>query len=315
MLYKGRAPSPLPRDQMSFRLRGTHFLITWAQIDLEHHAVFDVLDSYSPIKGCVLARELHSDGQPHFHAFVEFDQRLDRNLTTQWDLGGRHPNVRVKRYRKDRRASAEYLRKGDNWIEFGSLSDGYEDDHEESLLDLVGACNDWGEVLNLCHAENIAFALAKAAWNYLGSTPPTTVSEGFHYGGEISSRDLLDLEYTSDEPPTSLFIGGRAGCGKSTWAFANAPRPALVVKHLEDLLFLRRDFHKALIFDDCSFAHLPRPTQIGIVDIEQTTTIHLRHIVTRIPAGLPRIFCYNLGFEPVNIHDEAIARRINILTV
>lgn len=293
---------------MSFRLRGTHFLITWAQAEIDHLDVFNTLDTYAPIERCVLARELHADGQPHFHAFVQFSRRLDRSLTDNWDIDGKHPNVQPKRYRRERQNAAEYLRKGDNWIEYGDWGDP-EGDIDESLLDLISQCDDFGAVLNLCHSEGIAFQLAKAAWNYMGSTHPRTWLDGEEKDGEISSRNLRDLDYHEDIPPTSLVLGGRAGVGKTTWAIRNAPRPLLVIKHIEDLLFYRRDFHKALLFDDCSFTHMPRQQQLGIVDREQNVTIHLRHIVARIPEFVPRIFTCNIGHLPVDLSDEAIARR------
>lgn len=302
----------------NFRLRGDHFLITWSQVDLEHVSVFEHLDAFAPIKGAVLARELHSDGQPHFHAFIQFERRLDRQLGNEWDLGGRHPNVSPKRYRTDRRAAAGYLRKGSDWIDFGSLSEESEEVNDIDLLSLISTCGDWGEVLNLCYRESIPYALAKAGWTWLHATRPTTIDDSFAPLGTISSRDLLDLDYASiDEEgkPKSFLLCGEPGCGKSTWAFTNAPRPSLVVKHLEDLLFLRVDFHKCIIFDDVEFRHLPRTTQLNLVDMEQSVTIHLRHIVTRIPLGMPRIFCYNLYHEPVDLTDPAILRRCVVINI
>lgn len=296
----------------AFRLRGTHFLITWAQLDIDHVTIFNLLDSYAPVAGAVLARELHADGQPHFHAYVEFADRLDRRLTDQLDALGKHPNVRPKRYPKERHDAAEYCRKGDQWIEYGTCETQDQETPSSTLLDLIEGCDSFGDVLNLSFSAPIPYQLAKAAWNYLGATTPRTWLPGETYGGQISSRDLLDLNWVDDEPPTSLIICGQSGLGKSSWAIANMPRPALVIRHLEDILHFRREFHNSLIFDDVSLTHLPRTTQLQIVDREQNCSIHVRHVVARIPEFVPRVFTCNPGYLPVDLADPAIARRCTL---
>lgn len=302
----------MPTD---YRLRGTHFLFTWAQTDTDHVTVFNLLDSYSDVSGAVLARELHTDGEPHFHAFVEFASSLDRRLTTQLDIDGKHPNVKPKRYKRDRLDAAEYCKKGDQWITFGTLDSEDQGCDTPDLLSLIGECDTFGDVLNLCYSANIPFQLAKSAWNFLGGTRPKTWGVGEHYNGLINSRDLLDLDYADDEPPTSLILVGPPGCGKSSWAIEKMPRPSLVVKHLEDLLHFRKDIHKSIIFDDIECTHLPRQTQLQIVDREQTCTIHLRHVVTRIPEFVPRVFTCNFGHLPVDLTDGAIKRRCTVFEI
>jgi len=299
----------------SFRLRGAYFLITWAQLDTEHVTIFETLDNYCSIKRCIIAREIHQDGEPHFHAFVEFDRRLDRALSTQWDINGRHPNVKAKRSRGERNTASSYVRKDDDWIEFGDWDDDSNDTHDQSLLELVRQCGDFGAVIDLCYSESIPYALGKAAWNFIGSNPPRTWLDGERYAGIISNHDLLDLDWNEDEPPTSLIICGPAGIGKTSWAIDKAPKPLLVIKHIEDILHYRRDFHKALLFDDMSFVHMPRQQQLSLVDREQAVSLHLRHVVARIPEFVPRVFTCNPGFLPVDLADEAIKRRCTLFEI
>lgn len=66
----------------------------------------------------------------------------------------------------------------------------------------------------------------------------------------------------------SIVIIGAAGTGKTSWARKHVPKPALFVTHMDVLKQLTAR-HKAIVFDDMSFKHLPREGQIAIVDREQ----------------------------------------------
>lgn len=295
----------------TYRLRGTCFLITWSTVTLEHLDVFNHLDNFSPIKRCILARELHQDLQDHFHAYVEFERCLDKRISTHWDLRGKHPNIGSKRTLKERSVALEYCRKGDDWIEFGEWAD--VDSHDNvAPTELARACMDWGEFLDRAYAEGIPFSYAKAAWDWVSLQPPRVWLEGEIKEGEISSHDLRDLDYTEGDARTALILVGPPGCGKTTWAIRNAPKPLLVCTHIEDLCFFRKDFHKSILFDELSFTHCPRAMQINLVDWEIDRSIHVRFRVVRIPAKTPKIFTCNVGHLPVDISDGAIERRITL---
>lgn len=109
---------------------------------------------------------------------------------------------------------------------------------------------------------------------------------------------------------------GAAGCGKTTIAQQFASKPALFVTHMDILKQFKPDFHKSIIFDDVSFAHLPRETNISIVDREQPRAIHVRYGVAEIPARVEKWFTANrypfvLG---ATSFDAAIERRTKLLT-
>lgn len=114
----------------------------------------------------------------------------------------------------------------------------------------------------------------------------------------------------------SMVIVGQAGCGKTTVAKHFASKPALFVTHMDILKQFKPNFHKSIIFDDVSFAHLPRETNISIVDTEQPRAIHVRYGVAEIPERVEKWFTCNrypfvagaTGFDP------AIERRIKVLT-
>lgn len=50
-----------------------------------------------------IGRELHEDGKPHFHAMVVFDNPYsDRDGRTTFRVGGRAPNIRMRRTKPER---------------------------------------------------------------------------------------------------------------------------------------------------------------------------------------------------------------------
>lgn len=136
-------------------------------------------------------------------------------------------------------------------------------------------------------------------------------------------RDVPEIESGSEERLCSELIGreiqqsksnviiGPSGIGKTTFARLQITRPALWVTHLDDLRYLSPR-HKGIIFDDMSFTHLPRTTQIYLVDSDMPRSIHIRYGTAFIPENITKIFTSN--DEPF-ITDTAIERRINRIII
>jgi len=122
----------------------------------------------------------------------------------------------------------------------------------------------------------------------------------------------MEWENIQSQQQSLVFIG-KAGCGKTTFVKHFAPKPALFVTHIDTLKQFNKHYHKSIIFDDMSFSHWPRETQIAIVDKEQPRAIHIRYGVAEIPAGIPKYFTANrFPFQP---NDGAIERRIRVITI
>jgi hypothetical protein len=87
-----------------------------------------------------------------------------------------------------------------------------------------------------------------------------------------------------------------------------APKPALLVSHIDRLKSFSPTIHKSIIFDDMNFKRLHREAQIHITDTNDARDIHIRYGIVHIPAKTPKIFTGNyLMFND----DPAILRRIN----
>lgn len=132
-----------------------------------------------------------------------------------------------------------------------------------------------------------------------------TISDSYQILGTITSEPLMTLQLPNDM--TSLWVKGRSGVGKTTFALTISIKPALFVRHLDTLREFRSGYHKTIIFDDMSFCHLPRQAQIELVDRFHPQQIHIRYTVVNLPAGIPKIFLSN---DIIFTYDPAIMRRV-----
>jgi len=132
-----------------------------------------------------------------------------------------------------------------------------------------------------------------------------TIQEGYQPSGIVTSPILLSMQWPMDGK--SLWIKGPTSVGKSTWALLHSPKPSLYVRHLDTLLKFKPQLHKSLIFDDMCFTHLPRETQLQLVDLRNQLQVHVRYGVASIPASLPRVFLSN---TEIFMEDQAIRARI-----
>lgn len=134
-----------------------------------------------------------------------------------------------------------------------------------------------------------------------------TITEDTVISGAILSRALS--EFTWDSDTKSIWIKGDTGIGKTTWAKKICMKPALFIRHLDQLRYYQPGVHKTIIFDDMSFTHMPRTQQLNLVDRYDLSTIHVRYgIVTLLPATR-RIFLSN--DDIFDTKDKAISRRLD----
>jgi len=309
---------------MSYRLRGKCWLFTWAQCDTDHVSVWDALNALIPIRKCVIAREPHQDGNPHFHAHVVAERAVDRNLSAQLDLAGKHPNVKPKRFAKEIKTSEEYCRKDTEWIEFGYDED--DEEEEPGTHDLLGEAahhSSWGSYLQWAYENQVPFPYAKSAWDCVLNHRAATYEDGDEYNGAVQHPLLLGMRFDPTDDHNELckktwVIQGPTGIGKTSWAILNMPRPSLVVSHVDDLKAIREGFHKSLIFDDFSLmgdpltarGTWPVTSQIHLLDHYIKRPIHNRYVNAFVPPGLYKVFTCNPGRYPLSI-DPAVQRRVH----
>lgn len=95
----------------NFYFDGRDVFLTYPQCgELSRERVRDFLQTKLGVRRFLIARELHSDGEPHIHAYAGWDARRRFNDCRVFDVEGHHPNVQKPRNAK---AVAEYCSKHD----------------------------------------------------------------------------------------------------------------------------------------------------------------------------------------------------------
>lgn len=301
----------MPREQnatTSFRCRGKCFIITYPQCDAIHQEIFDFLKTKNSAY-LVCAKELHEDGNTHYHAFLRFQSR--RELGSRFfDFRSFHPNVQACR---NPSASINYVKKDGEYLEHGT-------NDSSDTPDIPNASDFQSEssYLAACVSKKIPYGYAQRFWTLANTSDAAyTIREGpsdSQYTSRVCNQ-LRTFDFDWEGVPKSLVLEGSAGCGKTEWAKYNLPKPILFVRHLDLLRHFNPSVHKSILFDDMDFNHLPRNTWIFLTDRENPQQVHVRYGVAQIPAMVPKCFTTNVPIFASRSQDNAIARRLEYIKI
>jgi len=112
----------VPAKKGKFRLRSKSFFLTYPRCLLTKEEGMALLKSKldgKPIRGIVVAAELHEDGTPHLHAYICLQDTLETMNSRFWDLGVYHGDYQKAR---DINAVVKYIKKDGNILEEGDVS-------------------------------------------------------------------------------------------------------------------------------------------------------------------------------------------------
>lgn len=284
---------------MSFRINAKHFALTYSNVEQQGWVEFtkEVLAEHLLSLGgeyVLVSKEMHADGSCHFHALVSYKRRKDVRNANFFDFNNVHPNVQSCRTVP---AWSTYIKKDGDFIEQGVAKD------DVFELCRQGTKEDW---IAYCLGNRISYMYMDHIWD---ATHVPDVNTLEVYDKPAAANIHFELEYFrfDDFSARVLSIVGPTGCGKTTWAMMYAEKPALIVTHMDTLREFKPGYHKSLIFDDMSFLHMPRESQIQITDQRVPRTLHCRYKAITIPAGVQKIFTNNV--KPFS-EDEAINRRV-----
>lgn len=288
---------------MVFDINAKTFFLTYPQADNipGKDQLLDILvHRREGVRYCCVAKELHEDGNTHYHVVISYERRFHCRNERFFDAYECHPNIQPARSFE---AVRKYIEKDGDYVTFGELPE-----EKKTLSERCRSSNrvEWEE---FCVAHSIPFAYCESFWKR--EHPPVDVYSVYdgHPHGEIGPQ-LAGFEYTTYE--RALVLIGPTGCGKTSWAIKNAPKPTILVSHIDRLKEYDPDKHKSIIFDDMVFKHVPVQAQIHLVDYHCPRDIHCRYRTAVIPAQTAKIFTCNE--RPFEDH-PAINRRIRVFLI
>lgn len=287
------------------QVRSNHFCFTLNNFTQDERANIDgILGQHTSVIYCLYGIETGTQEEtPHLQGYIQFSKRV-RGSQAKNILGHR---VHIEACVGTDQQNFDYCTKDSNFFEFGTRK-------KIKGRGSRGGALDWA---NIIAKINEGYSIMELAIEF----PEQTIkfATGImrlikeYQKPDITPQKINGIWDTWEYPPNfnpqepwnkSLWIKGPAGIGKTQWALKFFENP-LFVTHIDDLKLFNNN-HDGIIFDDISFKHWPRESQISIVDHEQPRSIHIRYGVVRIPANTKKIFTSN-----VNIFDEddAIQRR------
>lgn len=240
----------------------------------------------------IVGKELHASGKVHWHAYAKYANIIDTTDVRFFDCEGVHPNI----INKPGKGWITYCTKEREW-----KSNFYENSPYQVAMQL--------ESLEEC----VSHLMTKVPRDLCLNMAQIEYAFTKLHKPKEEERPLMNFSvpfFTEFE--RAIIIEGESGWGKTQFALRCFARP-LLVRAIEDLRELRPNEHDGVVFDDMSFTHWPRQTQIHLVDIECHSSLPARYRNVRLPARMPRIFTCNPGHRPVDLADAAIHRRCRVV--
>lgn len=325
---------------MVFRLRGKRFHLTYSQCPIDADRFVDFFNKLpnNEVVRIRVGAELHQDGNPHRHIAVEFRRAWNRTGDSAerfFDVDQHHPQIKPKRTKPEWLGAWRYAAKDGQYDDWGEPGSGYDDDGNtgsvnrraehigDDLVSTAEETTDYLEFLRTVGNSNASFPLAKEIWSTVKARGlnDRTLHDPENPGeleGRISNFHLRSLRWPDDGwERRSLILQGPSFIGKTTWCKLYAPKPALWVRHSDDVDQFRPGYHASIIIDDQCFQHTPRSNQLNWVDQQDPATCHIRYKRIHLPAGLPRIFTCNEGSDKLPVAygmgDVAIDNRCRLI--
>lgn len=125
----------------TFRFQASTIFLTYAQCPLTKEVLLEKLNEIFTIKDYCIARELHSDGHPHLHAFLKLESKIHKRTPTFADVDGFHPNITSPRSIK---AVITYVQKDNDFLASEGITELL---NKKSYGQLIGEATSSGEFL------------------------------------------------------------------------------------------------------------------------------------------------------------------------
>lgn len=291
----------LATHQMSGNNKSKFWCFTLNNYNNEDEANFEKLINDKVAAFLTYGREIGESGTEHLQGYIEFIKRKTLRQIKKFNS-----SVHWERRKGTAQQAINYCHK---------------DDEAPVVLGTRISCDSQGKRSDLLEIGEI---LQKSPYNIM-EIAKKYPSQMIRYGRGIREYASIFQKVTIEkeagyQPRFNLsldwsksnLIIGDAGIGKTVYAIHLFENP-LFVTHLDQLGHYNETYD-GIIFDDMSFSHLPRTSQIMLVDTEQPRAIHVRYRIAMIPAKVKKVFLSNTH-DFLDLNDAAIKRRVKVHNV
>lgn len=285
----------------NFRFQGKALHLTFST-HLNHETILQLFRSKGAVKWYSICHESSDElnAYDHTHAACGWHKRLNARGARAWDIGAIHPHIQpIVTEVHAIRIFEEYHKKQDPTIllsqsEISPKAAAISYEGIRSAPNLMEACQAMGiEVKTVSDVNTIRQDKPRA---------------------KDFEHDFRDTIWTIPAPGIfrAILLYGPSGTGKTQFAVHLFECP-LVVSHMDQLRDFDASRHDGIVFDDMSFAHMPREAVIHLLDWDLDRAIHCRYSPAIIPKHTRKVFTSNKRFEDIFPHDDAgaIRRRVS----
>lgn len=267
-VYKEHASRVLPLStrKMGFRCCAKSHFVTYPQCQLPMATItthWQVNWLVKPYHYVIIARELHEDGNPHYHVVVQWKHRLDVQREAYFDIDGYHPNIQAT---KNLEEAITYAKKGGDFWEDGTVVLGSErkrkraDDQDDVYRQAMNECQDKISFLKaieegaprdyvLNYDRILAMAEARFATEdtIVPYVPAHTRQSFTKVPEELDDWIRCNLDCPQPERPRCLVLVGPSRLGKTEWARSLGRHMYFNGMFMQDLWDTRAQY---AVFDD-----------------------------------------------------------------